>query len=336
MSDAIYTLANDKTLDWLFGLVGSLQNAGCELSINVIPFDKQTTKLRKSINGWHGVQLWEPPELEQLDEIGFKMCATEHYPRNVFRKLATFWCPHDTFIYLDADIVVGGNPAHWIARYKQARAEVDIVAMDDAWWWVFRSGRLSAQFVRDKRAAVNTGFWIGRQGLISFKDVVCAADSAQCYKTEFMLEYGEVSFWNYLMWNSKVVVRTFPVLGSEFVNWSWATHSVAPGDGLGFVEWKPGSSKNSTSALIIPFLHWAGLKAGPEMVNWHLYLKAALSAANWSGRLALLYRFCRRNPRVFLYKVLKSILIKITLASRTLTRGSRWRDGPFNKELRKE
>jgi hypothetical protein len=184
--------------------------------------------------------------------------------------------------------------------------------------------------------AVNTGFWIGRKGLITLEDVVCAADSAQHYKHEFIPEYGEMSFWNYLMWHNKVVVRTFPVLGSEFVNWAWATHSVAPGDGLGFVEPKPRSSKDSSSALIIPFLHWAGLKAGPEMVNWHLYLKAALSAADWSDRLALLYRFCRSNPRVFLYKVLKSILIKVTLVSRTLTRGPRWLDRPFNKESREE
>lgn len=301
MSDAIYTLANDKTLDWLFGLVGSLQKAGCELSINVIPFDKQTIKLRKSINTWRSVQLWEPPELKQLDEIGRKICDTE-YRYGLFRKFATFWCPHETFIYLDTDIVVGGNPALWIDRYKHVRAEADIVAMDDGWTFVFRPGRLSEEFIRNKRAAVNSGFWISRRGLISFENVLCAIDSAQQYKNEFMSEYGEQSFWNYLMWHNKLMVRTFPVLGSEFVNWAWATHGVTPGDGLGFV--------NSSSALIVPFLHWAGLKVGPEMVNWQLYLKAALSAADWSEKLALLYRFCRTNPMLFVYKIIKSLLIK--------------------------
>lgn len=307
MSDAIYTLTNDKTLDWLFGLVGSLENAGCELPLKVIPFDQQTNKLRKSISGWRSVQLWEPPELKLLDEIGLKVNDDKNRC-GLFRKFATFWGPHECFMYLDADAVVGGNPALWIARYKQARANVDVVTMDDGWTYVFRPGRLSDEFVQNKIPAVNSGFWISRQGLISFEDVVRAADSAQQYTNEFMPEYGEQSFWNYLMWHNKRVVRTFPILGSEFVNWSWATHSAVPGDSLGFKEWRPWDL--TKAVYTIPFLHWAGLKIGPGMVNWHIYLRAALGAGSWPDRLALLYRFWRIDPTLFTYKVLKSILRK--------------------------
>jgi hypothetical protein len=280
------------------------------LSINVIPFNTQITKLRKSITRWRDVHLWYPPELEALDEIGSKICESNRLSRNVYRKLAAFWCPHDTFVYLDTDIVVGSSPTHWLARYKQVQAKVDVVVIDDDLQWVFRSGRLSEEFSYTKRAAANSGFWIGRRGLISFKDVISAADSAQGHKDEFFAEYGEQSFWNYLLWRKKLVARTFPVLGSEFADRAWAPQNVVLVDGLGFAKRNSQTSSNSNSNLIIPFLHWAGLTAGPEMANWHLFLESALSAANWLGKLALLNRFCRLNPRAFLLKIPKYFLRK--------------------------
>jgi len=323
--NAIYTLCNDVTLEWLSGLMGSLERCGSALPVVIIPYDGRTEKLCKEIKGWKNASLWEAPELPQLDQIGLEFARGGSHP--MFRKLSIFWGPYDVFCYFDADIIVGEDPGNWMDIYRGGKAACDLVVTDDDAEWVFKPGRLRERFAADRRPAVNAGFWLGRRGLVSLGDVEAAAGAALDYRAEFISEYGDQSFWNFLMWWKGLQPSTFPALGSRYADRVWAPQNVRRSAEGEFV-----AVSGRDAGRVVPFLHWAGLKAGPDMANWHLYLESALSAGGLAGRARLLFGFFQKSPRVFLKNVPRHLAKKaLTPVRRARGQDNRRRnvDGPM-------
>ena len=294
--NAIYTLANDVTLEWLLGLMGSLERCGCRLPVVIIPYDDKTAKLRKQMKQWENARLWEAPELPILDQLGLKIAGAGSHP--MFRKLSIFWGPYDVFCYLDADIIVGEDPNNWMNIYGAGKARCDLIVMDNDVQWVFQPGRLRERFRVEERPAVNAGFWMGRRGLLSLRDIEAAGEAALDHREEFISEYGDQSFWNFLMWWKGLKPSTFPALGSRYADTVWAPQNVRRSAEGEFVI-----VSGNHAGRVVPFLHWAGLKAGPDMANWHLYLESALSASDLAGKARLLLGFFQKSPRAFLNKV---------------------------------
>jgi len=124
MVDGIYTLANDVVYDQLVALLNSIEvNAGCSLSVCVIPYDDRLERVRAEIAARPNVTLLEDPALlGRWEDFSGQVWATHPtalkkwhsqeiagvYRLGMHRRFCAFdpEAPFDRFIYLDADTLV--------------------------------------------------------------------------------------------------------------------------------------------------------------------------------------------------------------------------------------
>lgn len=122
MKEGIYTLANDVVYDQLVALLNSIEaNAGREISVCIIPYDKQINKVQKEIAARENVTLFEDTESiaswENFATQAWKSHSTAEeiwsakgisgiYRLPRYRKYCCFDGSFDKFIFFDADTLL--------------------------------------------------------------------------------------------------------------------------------------------------------------------------------------------------------------------------------------
>lgn len=305
MTFAIYTLANDVTLSWLHGLVGSLKAVRTKLPIKVIPYDSRTERLEDAISDWVkdglDVSLVSSADFETLDQLGLEIMPESGFATHIFRKFHAFWAEEDYVAYIDADIIVGEDPEVWLKAYYESARE-DVIGLDDDIEYVFPKGEIYNTFTSEKRAAVNAGFFVTKSRLVTLADLQDVACSCRQHSDSFIKAFGDQSFWNYFLWRCGVSVELMSCLNPRYSDSGWAPRNAKPVHGGFRITGEDGGTSLQT------MLHWAGIKFSPTMGNWHLLLRAAIPGMRYSVRIRFLWAFMLRSPIVFLKLVPKWML----------------------------
>lgn len=152
MTNGIYTLANDVVYDQLVALLNSIEaNAGREIPVCVIPYDRRLDKVRAEIASRKNVTLFEDQSAIAYWE-NFVTQAWKTHPRTqrvwrewgvtgtyrlaMHRKLCGLNGPFDKFIYFDADTLLMGSLDYvyqkldnydWVANDFQYRSDLKYI-----------------------------------------------------------------------------------------------------------------------------------------------------------------------------------------------------------------
>ena len=173
-----------------------------------------------------------------------------------------------------------------------------VVLADPSSDYVFREPLID-EFSQLHRPACNTGFFIAARGAINFQNVsdVASQMSSRCQEN-FLPEYGDQSFFNYLLYACRIDVQLISSLVCDVSSATWAPQHVVKDLGGELVYFRKAGADSPAgdicATVVTPaFLHWAGLDISPSMANLHLFLEDAFSAMGLPGRLLLIVRLFR-------------------------------------------
>ncbi|MGH9364010.1 MAG: hypothetical protein ACRD1B_01910 [Thermoanaerobaculia bacterium] len=264
-SFGIYTLANDASAGWLAALLESLRRQAPALEVGVIAFDDNLTKVRQLATKYR-FRILQDETLRTLDAIGQQLSNGDEHLAHYFRKLAVFWGPFASFLYLDSDIVVTGPLDRLIEASTASAAE--FLYQDADHDWVYKPGAL-----RDKMLAsydfrgFNSGCFFSWRGMLTLRDVTDLAKEAFPVRNDFMP--SEQPFLNYCVDVRRLKVQAFWEALPEVATKSWAKLAYEEYEGaLRLVE--PGFNGFGKP---VPWLHWAGFQLGETMPNRDLWLR---------------------------------------------------------------
>lgn len=255
--DGIYLLANDEVADWLSACAASLRRFNPDLRVVVIAYDDQLRAVER-ICGEFGFDLWEGEALAALDAVAGRLGGSDRggLPPQRARKLAAFWGPLRSFLYLDVDTVVLADLSPVLAaarRYPEALLFAHCDAAGGNLDEVYRAGAWRDQFVaRHGSHAGNAGIWAATRGLFTEPAVGELADTARSIAAQFTYPYQ--GFLNFCLDYTGTPVHNLHDLTGVLMVWS----------GM------PGC-RESAGALSDPdgravgLVHWAGYRVSAEM-----------------------------------------------------------------------
>jgi hypothetical protein len=254
-----YFLANDAVLDWTLAMVSSFRRHDRETPLTWIPFGGKDNRLQQSTRRY-GVERWDDTStLVKWDAIGTSLYPDNPVGARLFRKMAAFDGPYDTFAFVDSDVILNRS-LRW-AFEAFGTSGVDVAFYDEGLEDVYAGAELQRRMVDGYGArGWNTGFWLGRGGAITMDAATRAMASAQKEAHGFAAT-GEQPFFNYLLDTGRTPTASLR---------SGATSSLSPSlivDRDDFVR---------TAA---PAIHWAGRGRPsffmPHAITWLSYRLAA-------------------------------------------------------------
>src|SRR5690242_11964430 len=86
----VYFLANDRVLHWTIACLESLRIQEPDARLVLIPFNQQVDRI-VALRDRYRFEVFDPPELAALDDVGARFFPSQQVPRHTFRKFAVFW-----------------------------------------------------------------------------------------------------------------------------------------------------------------------------------------------------------------------------------------------------
>lgn len=249
----VYIVGNDKVLDHVIALVNSLRYYNPNLSITLIPYDKEYQQVVEKCN----IEVF--PYLELIDELDVRLRdlfslpdappqANKH-PR--LRNLATWFGDYKVFASFDADIVALTD----IETFSFAQLkDCDFACYDRTYLhgvkWVFTEEVTELYNQNQLSKVFNNGFWISKSGLFSIADVFAHLQWCKGQYRYFDFKNGVIAqpIINSLLLSYLNCTRMRnPLQENSLLPEPWA--------GLSFEIKEHVLSKDGFK---VPFLHWAG------------------------------------------------------------------------------
>jgi len=295
---AIIILGNDAVYDWIYAFLNSLRRYEPALPVFLIPFDDNIGKIARLLTRFN-FQIVGDERLEALDEIGQRF-HPKHRPNEYksFRRLAAFWAPCDTFLYMDADIIVLSQLGHYFELLSRHNLDLIYVTKDEP--PLFRNQIYKYCLFRDlmKRTynspEFNPGMFWSKHNLLTFDKFAELAERAAIYKNLFIPDM-EAPFFNYcvdvmrfktaMLWNLDNSICRYPMAGAGTF-----CQNVK---GLWNVEYAWGDIESNK---IIPMIHWNEFNKLPNIPNYLIYSKFAVPETDYRNRT--LDERCERMPYV--------------------------------------
>jgi hypothetical protein len=247
----IYLICNDAVLDWTISLLRGLRASNPDLPVIMIPFDQNYARTAE-IAGTYDVSFWQDEGLlQRFDKLGARFWPNSPVGAHMFRKLAAFFGPLNTFIYLDVDCVVNQplgdilnvaerHPRHFL--YSDPEPE-SVILMSDAAIDIRRGG-----------AWFNAGIFASTRGSFSLDAIDDLVEDLLQGGTELVT--GEQSFLNILVRRSGLPVAQLDSVVPGFPPYTFA---------------KQVAERPWPEARSWPVIHWAGESMATNMSLRKIY-----------------------------------------------------------------
>ena len=286
----VYIFCNDLVTDWLLAFLRSFRKHNPNVPVVAVPFDDAMHKTKGILERFH-VALWqEESTLNVFDDIGRSIHPDNPVASHMFRKLAVFQGPLETFLYLDVDIIVGVDISSLLAAID--RVESAQICFSDHEPQDVIIPRDSPWFGCDNGPFFNAGIFGSRHGVFDIRTMCTFFRELRVPpKSSWMTEQ---SFLNLLALTAGVRVAQFATLLPGFPTRTIASR-IPPDSITAHKGW--------------PLVHWAGEQHGRAMTHWTLFRSARCSAARpldaiiylaWTSGLRPILRPYLRTARTFL------------------------------------
>ena len=266
----VYFLANDRILPWSKSFVRSFRAHNPDLPLCLIPFDDHAVETRELVRHAGGTVLEMPEVFARLERIGASLeLGHTNSGKFWFRRYAAFSGIYDSFLYLDARIVVLADLTFFTLAPQQY--EMDLVYYDTAIEQVYNPGPIRQGFVRAGRGrGFLSGMWASRKGLFSLEQMEAAGRKLCEVRQEMNARNTDQFFINYLCDSNQVKTAHVAALGGGLTNSTWARNCPEVyRDAKG--TWRIWDFGRLQHGRRLPFMHWAGIALGPSMPHFRLF-----------------------------------------------------------------
>jgi len=271
-SAGVYFLANDRILPWSKSFVRSFRAHNPDLPLCLIPFDDHAVKTREFVRDAGGTVLEMPEVFARLERIGASLeLGHTASGKFWFRRYAAFSGIYDSFLYLDARIVVLTDLTFFTSAPRQY--EMDLVYYDTAIEQVYNPGPIRQGFVRAGRGrGFLSGMWASRKGLFTLERMEAAGRQLREVRQEMNARNTDQFFINYLCDSNQVKTAHVADLGGGLAHSTWARNCPEVyRDATG--AWRLWDFGRLQHGSRLPFMHWAGIALGPSMPHFRLFEK---------------------------------------------------------------
>jgi len=282
----IYILANDCVLEYAKALFRSLRHHNPDIPAFIIPFDHRMEAITKEAQAFN-IGIYDAPYLRELDAMASECFGEAGIGMHMFRRLAAYWGPLETFFYIDVDIVLLDDPAKILNAFAQA--DCDFLSFDNDETRVYCPGPLRDRMQQECGSkSFNSGAYVSRRGLFDLAAIERLGREAKEIRQQFAI-YGDQSFINYIVDVSGLRQRRLPEIDSKYPDKEWSDQApIAWKDGA----YRPLDSKSPDYGKALPFIHWAGHGQRDNFPNRHLFYHfRLLDASKWE---AFTYRLADR------------------------------------------
>jgi hypothetical protein len=285
-AEAIICLANDRVYDFVAALAESVRRHS-DLPLVIIPFDDRMSRI-EALARRRGLDLLDDPVLTRLDGLGARIWPGRNSAPHAFRKLAAFWVGIETFLLVDADVILLSDPRRFLDAHRKTEPDA-VWCFDTGEGQAYRPGPLRDQMVRRGFPGVNTGLLIAHTGLIAFEQVESAIDEAVPVREQF-LELAEQPFLNFLLEREHIPVSKVGDLFADVAGTTWAGANLELRGDTWIVDEPAWPDHGRAPAAI----HWSGGSPSLFMRHRHVFVEysapsdSALARAQINLRLAAL------------------------------------------------
>jgi lipopolysaccharide biosynthesis glycosyltransferase len=298
-----YCLANDGVLEWFEAFARSFRKFHASLPLTVIPYDSSVEKL-KTLQTQFAFSVLDEAVASRFDDIAARLASQERV-RGMFRKFCCFLGEYETFVFLDADIVVTQNLEPLLDTFRESSH--DLVYFDTDIHMAYTGGLADKMIAEYQSPGFNAGAFVAHRRSMSESEIRVTAEAAEKAR-EFFPDCGDQPFFNYLFDTTRRRLVHARSLMPEISAKPWARvpfHYDAARDR--YLDAGDG---------IMPFIHWAGC-AYPTMVKPELFLRYRMLGMSRSERIAYRRQFhCLRNRLYLKVALLKLPLIGEFLKAR--------------------
>ena len=277
MTAGIITLANDRVLDWLVALCESLRVHEAGRPVTVIPFDDRLDETRRVIVDY-GASLYDGPTLVEMDELGRRYWPGEAARPHNMRKLCAFWGPYETFLFLDADIVVLRSLEPYFAAFANRPEQFMYFTTDIA--NVYRGEVRDHMVAAHASAGFNGGVFMGRRGALTAGRVRERLRAAEPLRRGFV-DNLEQSFINFCVDTVPVSKVDANELVTDYVVTGALMRLIHDHDGFVLED-----SRVPQSGRRASMIHWAGYGHSATMPYVRTFLRYRLPHAGPSQKAA--------------------------------------------------
>ena len=266
----VYFLANDQILPWAKSFVRSFRAHNPDLPLCLIPFDDHSAKTRELVRHAGGTVLEMPEDFARLERIGASLeLGHTTSGRFWFRRYAAFAGIYDSFLYLDARIVVLADLTFFTLAPQHY--EMDLVYYDTAIEQVYNPGPIRQGFVRAGRGrGFLSGMWASRRELFTLEQMEAAGRQLCEVRQEMNARNTDQFFINYLCDSNQVKTAHVADLHGGFAHSTWARNCPEVyRDAAG--AWRIWDFGRLQHGSCLPFMHWAGIALGPSMPHFGLF-----------------------------------------------------------------
>ena len=266
----VYFSANDQVLDWAIAFLNSFRHFNPDLPLYLIPFNEACEELLKLKAQYH-FDIYEDDSFKTLEEIGhsFELGYTS-YSHHWFRRYAAFWGPLDSFMYLDARIVVLADLA--IVIDALSKYDFDFLYYDCALDQVYEPSAFRRNLLQQGKAkGFLSGMWASKKGLFSLAEFSQFGIAALKHRKSLNNRNTDQAFINYCCDHKEMNYgHLAEVLGGYCHNaWARINHTVFKKENRYYL-WDHGALDHKKQLLL---MHWAGYKISPAMPNRKLFLR---------------------------------------------------------------
>jgi hypothetical protein len=269
-------LANDAVIEWFSGFCESFHRHNPGLPLTVIPFDENIAETRAVLTRY-GYEMFTGESLSEMDALGAEYWPGETFKPHIMRKFCA-WETYDTFLFLDADIVVLRPLDEYFSAFEASEAEFMYFETDIE--QVYRPGQLREQMMsQHATAGFNSGAYMGNFGTLTTTSLRHLAAAAQPIRGGFV-DNLEQSFINYCV----------DATGMRKVDANELLDSLVVAGALMRLE-RSGDAyvlqdrRVPESGRVVSMVHWAGYGLSPFMPYRRLYLEYRMPASRRSERL---------------------------------------------------
>jgi hypothetical protein len=319
-TEGIMCLANDAVLDNLIALCESVRTHSPNCALTVIPFDANLARTRAVLADF-GYDLYDDPSLVAMDSVGSSFWPNEATKQHFLRKFCAFWGPYDTFVFLDADIVLLQGVEQYFEAFRDHDADLMYLATDiDN---VYRPGPVRDEMISEfDSVGFNAGHFVARRGVLTEAMLVILARASLGYREAFV-DLAEQPLVNFVVDRYRLRKVDAHAALPDVVE--AAALMRLKRDSAGFILADP---RVPESGRPVTMIHWSGYRAGPFMPYRSTFLAYRLAQAGPLARVIYRLRAFMAEYRRLSHRSLRHLTRELRVRSHNVlaSRGLReWR-----------
>lgn len=251
----VYFLANDRIIDLAIAFLNSFRVHNPDLSLCLIPYDDQYSKL-KSLQDIYSFSILEDIEiLTWCDQIGSNFLDKK---KSHFRKLSIWQGEFDQFIYIDVDTVILSSldfVFDFLNNWDFVTSHSNYPHLKQ---WVWREEIETTEYLTPEQISysANTGFIASKRNLLNREYIDSQLATALELKSYMQLDYQEQPLLNYLIVTSENKYTSLTNLAEKTKNQQIKTEFWGGSKGGLTYGGKLFLLNNPSYSILL--VHWAG------------------------------------------------------------------------------